>query len=134
LTLLAFEGFGLLRGSDEHLLLFIERGPLREGRAIRPMRGRIATCLLCLMILCSSVDTLPDPPALKPPKNQSSLICQLEHHVVTPAGNHALSCRPWIFRFQARSSSFEQSFRKVGPSYGRSFVRQATDSSPPRFS
>jgi hypothetical protein len=98
------------------------------------MRGRIAACLLCLMILCSSVDTLPDPPALKPQKNQSSLICPLDHHVVTPTDNHALSCRACIPRFPARSFSFDQPFTKVGPSHDRSFVRQATDGSPPRFS
>ena len=99
------------------------------------MRGRIAACLLCLMILCSSVDTLPDPPALKPQKNLSSLVCPLDHRVVAPADNHALDCRATIPSFQARaSSSFEKILTKVGASYARSFVRQATDSSPPRFS
>lgn len=98
------------------------------------MRVQIAACLLCLLIVSGSLDTLPDPPAVKPQRNQNNLVSQLDYHVPVAAKNHAsdrLTCAP---HFQARFFSFGQISESRGPSHKLTFVRQATDTSPPCFS
>ena len=98
------------------------------------MRAQIAACLLCLVILGGSLDTLPDPPAVRPQRNQGSLASQRDYHVGVVAEHHALDGLTRASHFQAGSFSFGQIFERRGPSYEPAFVGQAADTSPPRFS
>jgi hypothetical protein len=100
----------------------------------KTMRVQIAACLLCLMIVVGAVDSLPDPPAVQPQRNQNNLVSQLDYHVAVAAENHASDCLTCAPLFQASLFSFGQIFEGRGPSYDPTFVRQATDTSPPCFS
>jgi hypothetical protein len=105
-----------------------------DARGYKPMRARIAACLLCLVIVGASLDGLPDPPAVKPQGNLKNLVSQLHSHVPSPAKNHAPDCPAFAPHFQASLFSFGQIFEGRGPSYDPTFVHQATDTSPPSFS
>jgi hypothetical protein len=95
------------------------------------MKVQIAACLLCLMIAGGSLDSLPDPPAVKPQRNQNNLVSRLDYHVPVAAKQHALDCLACATHFQASLFSFDQIFESGGPSCKLTFVRQATDTSPP---
>jgi len=95
------------------------------------MKVQIAACLLCLMVAGGSLDSLSDPPAVKPRRNQSNLVSRLDHHVPVTAKQHALNCLACATQFQASLFSFDQVFESGGPSSKPTFVRQATDTSPP---
>jgi hypothetical protein len=97
----------------------------------KTMRVQIAGCLLCLMIVSGSLDTLPDPPAVKPQRNQNDLVSQLDYHLAVAVETHALDCTTCAPYVQARLFSFGLIFEGRGPSYDSTFVRQATDTSPP---
>lgn len=109
-----------------------------SGRAIaqgyKTMRAKIAACLLCLLIVGASLDGLPDPPAIRLQGNLNNLVSQLHHHAPFAAKKHASDCPAYAPNFQASLFSFGQIFEGRGPSYDRTFVHQATDSSPPCFS
>lgn len=98
------------------------------------MRVQIAACLLCLMIVVAAVDSLPDPPAVQPQRSQNNLVSQRDYHVAVAAENHASDCLTCAPLFQASLFSFLQIFEGRGSSYDPTFVRQATDTSPPCFS
>lgn len=98
------------------------------------MRVQIAACLLCLMIVVGSLDSLPDPPAVQPQRIQNNLVSQLDYHAAVAAKNQASDCVACAPHFQASLFSFGQIFEGRGPSYKLTFVRQATDTSPPCFS
>src|SRR5258708_6167443 len=98
------------------------------------MRFHIAACLLCLLIASGSLDTLLYPPAVKPQSYRNNLVSQLHHHVPVTAKNHVSDCLACAPHFQASLFSFGQIFEGRGPSYDPTFVRQATDTSPPCFS
>jgi hypothetical protein len=98
------------------------------------MRAQIAACLLCLMIVGGSLDSLPDAPAVKPQRNQNNLVSQLAYHVSVAAKNHASDHLTSAPHFQASFFSFWQVSESRGPSHKLTFVRQVTDTSPPVFS
>jgi len=98
------------------------------------MTVRIAACLLCLMMVGGSLDGLPYPPAVKPQGNQNNLVRQLHHHVLFVAKSHVSDCLASALHFRASLFSIDQIFQNRGPSYPPILVRQATDTSPPRFS
>jgi len=98
------------------------------------MRAQIAISLLCLMMVCGSLDTLPDPPAVRPAKTQINLVSQLTDHAVISAGNYAMACLACVPQFQAGLFSFRRISEGRGPSFDPDFARQATDASPPWFS
>jgi hypothetical protein len=98
------------------------------------MKSRIAICLLCLMMVCGSLDTLPDPPAVRPSKTQINLVSQLNDHAVISAGSQALTCLACTPQFQAGLFSFRRISQGRGPSFDPGIVRQAADASPPWFS
>jgi len=98
------------------------------------MRAQIAACLLCLMFVGASLDGLPDPPAVKPQRNQNNLVSQVGHHIPVAAKNHALVCLANVPHFQASLLSFGQVSEGKGPSFDPDFVLEATDNSPPWFS
>jgi hypothetical protein len=103
-----------------------------QGYAI--MRAQIAACLLCLLIVGASLDGLPDPPAVKPQRNQNTLISQVGHHIPFTAKNQALVCLANVPHFQASLLSLGQVSEGKGPSFDPDFVLEATDTSPPCFS
>lgn len=98
------------------------------------MRVQIAACLLCLMIVVGSLDSLPDPPAVQPQRSQNDLVSQHDCHVAVAAKNQTSDCLACAPHFQASLFSLGQIFEGRGPSYKLTFVRQATDTSPPCFS
>lgn len=102
-------------------------------------RVQIAASLWCLMIVASSLDRLPDPPALKPQGKRNHLVVPLEHLVPVAAKNptaknYPSHCLPCVPHLRASVFSVGRIFESSGSAYKRSFVRQATDASPPCFS
>ena len=108
--------------------------PTNKRTGDKTMRVQIAACLLCLMIVVGTVDSLPDPPAVQPQRSQRNLVSQHDCHVAVEAASHASDCLPCAPLFQASLFSFGQILEGRGPSYDPAFVRQATDTSPPCFS
>lgn len=100
----------------------------------KTMRVQIAACLLCMMIVGGFLDSLPDPPAVRPQRNQNNLVSQLDYDVRPAAMNRASDCVTGAPHFQASFFSFGQIFESSGTSHKLAFVRQATDTSPPCFS
>jgi len=100
----------------------------------KTMKVQIAACLLCLIIIGGSLDSLLDSPAMKPRRNQNNLVSRLDYHVPVAAKQYVLDCLARAAQFQASLFSFDQIFESGGPSYRLTLVRQATDTSPPCFS
>ena len=98
------------------------------------MKAQIAACLLCLLIVGAFLDGLPDPPAVKPQCSRNNLVCPLHHHVPVTAKSHASDCLAGAPHFRANFFSFGQVSESSSPSHRLTFVRQATDTSPPWFS
>ena len=98
------------------------------------MRARIAACLLCLLSVGASLDGLPDPPAVRPQRNQNNLVSQVGHHIPVAAKHHASDYLARTPHFLPSLFSFGQIFEGRGPSYDPTLVCQATDTSPPWFS
>lgn len=97
------------------------------------MSIQIAVWLLCLVFVGGAIDTLPDPPAVKPQSLQKNLIPRLDDHIGVTAENHALDSVARAPHFQADMFSLEQNFEGRQLSDDPTFVRHATDTSPPRF-
>jgi len=100
------------------------------GPIYKTLKVQITACFLCLLIV-GSLDGLPDPPAVKPQGNQSTLISQADHHAPVAANDHTLdgvACGPHV---QARLLLSGQFIENRGPSFKLAFVRRAADSSPP---
>ena len=104
------------------------------AQSYKTMRAPITACLLCLLIVGTSLDGLPDPPAVKPQGNPNYLVSQLHFHVPVAPKNQPSDCSAHAPHFQARFFSFGQIFEGRGPSCDPTFVHQATDTSPPCFS
>jgi hypothetical protein len=98
------------------------------------MRVRIVACLLCLMMIGGSLDGLPDLPVVKPQGNQNNLVPQLHYHVPFAAKSHASNCLATAPCIRAGLFPNCQIFQNRGPSYARTLIGQATDTSPPCFS
>src|SRR4029077_8545100 len=96
----------------------------------KTMRAQIAACLLCLLIVGASLDGLPDPPAVKPQGGRNNLVSQFHSHVPFAAKNHPSDCPAAAPHIQASLFSFGQLFEGRGPSCDRTFVHQATYTSP----
>ena len=118
-------------------------GPMTESNALprgintqayETMKAQIAACLLCLLVVGSFLDGLPDPPAVKPQSNPNNLVSPLHHHIPVTAKSHASDYLAGALHFQARFFSLGQVSESSGPSHRLTFVRQATDISPPWFS
>src|SRR6266403_5391476 len=100
----------------------------------KTMKVQIAACLLCLIIVGGSLDSLLDSPAMTPRRNQNNLVSRLDYHVPVAAKQYVLDCLARAAQFQAGLFSFDQIFESGGPSCKLTLVRQATDTSPPCFS
>jgi hypothetical protein len=92
---------------------------------------RILACFIFLMLGWSSVDTLPDPPAVKSRSVLDNAIAPLIDHVAVVRETtltDALASRAGRQPFSVR---LRQDFEVVQPSCSF-FIRCATDASPPR--
>jgi len=98
------------------------------------MRVPFAAWLLCLMIVGGSLDSVPAPPAVNPHGGENRAVSQLNYHGPATAKSPQLDCLSCAPHFQSRWFSFGQIFENRGPAYKLTFVRQATDTSPPCFS
>jgi hypothetical protein len=104
------------------------------AQGYRTRRAQIAACLLCLLIVGTSLDGLPDPPAVKPPGKLYNLVSQIHSHVLFAAKNQPSDGLAYPSHFQASLFSFGRIFEGRGPCSDPTFVHQATDTSPPCFS
>ena len=105
-----------------------------NAQGYKTTRAQIVACLLCLLIVGASLDGLPDPPAVKPQRNQRNLVSQVDYQVPLAVKNYASDCLASAPHFQASLFSFGQIFEDKRPTYDPTFVHQATNTSPPCFS
>jgi hypothetical protein len=92
---------------------------------------RILTCMLCLFVVGAALDSLPDPPAVKPSSSQQYSISRLTHRPVpadTKVTSDCMSCSlPVHANFIPTTQVFESRSLPAGP-----LVFHAADTSPPR--
>jgi hypothetical protein len=95
---------------------------------------RIAACLLCLIVIAVTLDSLPDSPAVNPQIDAKALV-SLPYHQLSAAVNYkvvdCVSCAP---HFQTGLISFGQIFESRGPAFKLERVQRAIDTSPPELS
>src|SRR6266576_1121952 len=103
----------------------------RNTQGYKTTKAQIAVGLLCLLIVGAFLDGLPDPPAVKPQSNRNNLVCPLHYDVPVTAKSHASDYLTGALHLQARFFSLGQVSESSGPSHRLTFVRQATDTSPP---
>lgn len=99
------------------------------NRQKRTLIFRIAGCMLCLFLIVSAVDAIPDPPALVQ-HLQHSLICQVRQSVTTPADSTSVFVVSVPF-FETVEFSTNGLRETEYPSFELTFVSEATDTSPP---
>jgi len=97
------------------------------------MKVQIMACLLCLIMVGGSFDRPSDARAVKPHRSQNNLVSRLDCHLPVATKNHAPDSLAYAPHFQASLFSFGQIFESRGPSNKLTFVRHATDASPPCF-
>ena len=100
----------------------------------KAMKVQIAACLLCLLLIGCSLDAFPDPPAIKPQGNRNNVVARIHHQLPVATKYQTSDCLTGAFHIQASQFSVGQIFESNGSFYKLTFVRQATDSSPPCFS
>jgi hypothetical protein len=103
------------------------------GIANKPMRFRIAACMLCLMMIAASVDCLPDPPAVDPHGNGNVVVAQFDHHLLTVVNSDISTCVSCGPHFQMSVVTLGQNFESRLPALKLKFIRLAVDSSPPEL-
>jgi hypothetical protein len=101
-----------------------------EAQVYESVRARLTACFLCLLFVGISLDGLPDPPAVKPRGNLSSLLPLPHSRVPLATSNHV---REYLVHFQPNSVSFAQNFQDEEPPIDLIVVSQAADASPPFF-
>jgi hypothetical protein len=107
---------------------------LDTAAANKSIELRIAACLLCLIIVAVSLDSLPDPPAVNPHGSGIALVSLPHQHLSAAVKNNVLdrvSCMP---HFQASLFSLGKIFESRRPSFKLEFVQRAIDISPPDLS
>jgi hypothetical protein len=97
----------------------------------KPTIVRILTCLLCLIVVGAVLDSLPDPPAVKPSSIQKNPVSRLTHSpfaATTTFTSDCLSCSLQLhINFIPTAQVLES------PSFpSEPFVFHAADTSPPR--
>lgn len=98
------------------------------------MKLRIAACLLCLIVVAVSLDSLPDPPAVSPHGSGIALISLPYHHLSVVLKNNVLDCVSCVPYFQASLFSLGEIFESKRPVFKLEFVQRAIDISPPDLS
>jgi hypothetical protein len=99
----------------------------------KPTLVKILTCLLCLVIVGTALDSLPDPPAIRPPSIQKNAIfrhTQIPISAIANPASYRLSCR---FQLHSDFTPATQAYESAAPP-AEPFVLQAADASPPRRS
>jgi len=94
----------------------------------------MATVLLCVVVLAASVDTLPDPPALKPFRSEAKASCLDPHFDGYCKEDGKCTGVAFTAAYVVQWFDFGYVFESANPTRGTSWVRQASDSSPPNFS
>jgi hypothetical protein len=98
-----------------------------------PTFVKILTCLLCLVVVGAALDSLPDPPAIKPPgiqKNPTSQLILIPVSAITKFDSDYFSCR---LQLQPDFIPATQ-VSDCAAFLAEPFVLQAADASPPRHS
>jgi hypothetical protein len=86
------------------------------------------------MIVVGVLDRVPDPPAVKAHGDQTKLVSRTDHHPPVTAKRHATDSANITPHFLIELFSFGQIVESREPASRVSFVRQASDASPPSFS
>jgi hypothetical protein len=92
---------------------------------------RFLSRLLCVLVLVSSVDRVPDPPGIKPHHDATIYLSLNSHHL--PVANHDRGSDLVSFDRSGHARSFELSLlsdEKLLP-LSAIYLDQASDSSPP---
>lgn len=97
-------------------------------------RLQIPACLLCLLIFAGSFDRVPDPPAIKSHGNQTNVISRTTQYAPVTARKHIFDCPDCTPHYRTDRFWFGQIFESREPACRPSFVRRASDVSPPLFS
>jgi hypothetical protein len=100
----------------------------------KSMKLRIAVCMLCLIVIAVSLDSLPDPPAVKPHGSGIALISLPYHHFSAAVKNSVLDRVARVPQFQASLFSLGELFQSRRPTFKLEFVQRAIDISPPDLS
>jgi hypothetical protein len=98
----------------------------------KPTIVRILTCLLCLIVVGATLDSLPDPPAVKPSSIQKNSVSRLTHSPVTSTTKFKSD---WFSCSLQLHINFIPTTTQVleSPSFPSApFVFHAADTSPPR--
>jgi hypothetical protein len=98
------------------------------------MKVRILAFVLCLMVIATALDTLPDPPAIQPQAAQTVLLSRIVCHVPIAAKNLELNRLDWASQFPLSLFALDQISESGSVGNELSLVRRATDTSPPYFS
>ena len=91
----------------------------------------ITAIMLCLLLFIATIDTIPDPPALGPQGGQQSLISHLSHHAPTPPLRTPVGLSSGADRFLATRFWSGPPLENQRRPVSSSFVRHASDPSPP---
>jgi hypothetical protein len=86
------------------------------------------------MIVVAVLDRVPDPPALKAHGNQTKLISRADHHPPVTTKKQITDCANIAPHLRTELFSFGQIVESREPASRVSFVRRASDASPPSFS
>jgi hypothetical protein len=98
------------------------------------MKLRIVAHFLCLMIVVGVLDRVPDPPAVRAHGDQTQSISSVDHQPPTTAKKQVTDCANFAPHFRTELFSFGQIVESREPASRVTFVRRASDASPPSFS
>ena len=93
----------------------------------------LATALLCVVVLAASVDTLPDPPALKPFRSEAKTSCLDPHFDGHCKEDGKCTGVAFTAVYVVQWFDFGYVFEADHPLRHASLLRHASDSSPPNF-
>jgi len=102
--------------------------------ANKSMKLRLAACLLCVIIVAVSLDSLPDPPAVNPHGSGIALTSLPYQHLSAAVKNNVLDYVSCVPHFQVSLFSLSEIFESRRPSFKLEFVQRAIDISPPDLS
>jgi hypothetical protein len=107
---------------------------LNTAAANKSITFRIAACVLCLVIVAVALDSLPDPPAVKPHGRGIALVSLPHQHLSAEVKNNVVDCVSRVPHFQASLFSLGEIFESRRPFFRLEFVQRAIDISPPDLS
>jgi hypothetical protein len=98
------------------------------------MKLRFVAHFLCFMIVVGVLDRVPDPPAVKAHGDQTKLISRDDHHSPVAPEKQIIDCANIAPHFLMGLFSSGQIVESREPASRVTFVRRASDASPPSFS